>query len=81
MIWKIYTTAKDTRLASPTLTGKESSTSLNNTLPGSDFVIKGRGYGHGVGMSQYGAVEMAKQGKTYYEILMYYYPSIQLIGE
>ena len=77
----IYTTAKDTRLASPTLTGKESSTSLNNTLPGSDFVIKGRGYGHGVGMSQYGAVEMAKQGKTYYEILMYYYPSIQLIGE
>jgi|GEM_PF-399779 len=33
------------------------------------------GYGHGVGMSQYGANEMAKQGADYKEILSYYYNS------
>lgn len=32
-----------------------------------------KGYGHGVGMSQYGADYMARQGKTYIEILEHYY--------
>ena len=32
------------------------------------------GYGHGVGLSQYGADCLAKQGKTYKEILSHYYP-------
>ncbi len=36
---------------------------------GENFVIRGGGYGHGVGMSQNGANEMAKRGKTYLEIL------------
>ena len=36
-------------------------------------VIHGGGYGHGVGMSQYGADEMAKKGMNYKEILQYYY--------
>lgn len=36
----------------------------------------GRGYGHGVGMSQYGAQGMAKAGKSYKEILGYYYRGI-----
>lgn len=40
--------------------------------------ITTRGYGHGVGMSQYGANEMAKQGYTYEEILKYYYQDINL---
>lgn len=31
------------------------------------------GYGHGVGMSQYGANYMAKQGSDFKEILTYYY--------
>ncbi len=34
------------------------------------------GYGHGVGMSQYGANELARQGKTWQEILMWYYADI-----
>ncbi|MBQ3045550.1 MAG: SpoIID/LytB domain-containing protein [Clostridia bacterium] len=38
------------------------------------FVFKVYGYGHGVGMSQHGAMEMAKNGKTYTEILTHYYP-------
>ena len=37
-----------------------------------------RGYGHGVGMSQVGAEEMAKSGKTYEEILTHYYQGTQL---
>ena len=36
------------------------------------------GYGHGVGMSQYGADAMAVSGKTWQEILNYYYPGTTL---
>ncbi len=42
------------------------------------FAVTTRGYGHGVGMSQYGANAMALQGKTYAEILAYYYPGTVL---
>lgn len=45
---------------------------------GKNFLVKGRGYGHGVGMSQYGAMEMAKKGKNYREILQYYYPQVTI---
>ena len=38
------------------------------------FTFTVRGYGHGIGMSQYGAHYMAMQGKTYKEILLHYYP-------
>ena len=36
------------------------------------------GYGHGVGMSQYGANAMAKEGRDYKEILKHYYSGIQI---
>lgn len=36
-------------------------------------IINTKGFGHGVGMSQYGANALAKQNKTYDEILKYYY--------
>ncbi len=54
-------------------------TSVKSTLfdiekNGDDYLIRGRGYGHGVGMSQYGAVEMAKQGKLYRDIIGFYFP-------
>lgn len=38
-----------------------------------DFVLCGGGYGHGIGMSQCGAAQMAVQGAGYREILEYYY--------
>jgi stage II sporulation protein D len=38
-----------------------------------DLVIRGGGYGHGNGMSQCGAAEMASEGLDYREILEYYY--------
>ncbi|HHV65829.1 MAG TPA: SpoIID/LytB domain-containing protein [Peptococcaceae bacterium] len=37
------------------------------------FVFNGRGWGHGVGMSQWGAYNMAMQGYSYRDILAYYY--------
>lgn len=41
---------------------------------GNSYVFHGGGYGHGVGMSQNGANTMAKQGKTYQDILTFYFP-------
>ena len=43
----------------------------------SKVYITTRGYGHGVGLSQYGANEMAKLGYTYNEILKHYYKNIE----
>ncbi len=37
------------------------------------FVLRGGGFGHGTGMSQCGAAEMAREGKEYREILHHYY--------
>lgn len=45
------------------------------TLENEKIKITTRGYGHGVGMSQYGANGMANNGKGYVEILKHYYPS------
>lgn len=45
---------------------------------GSNVVINTKGYGHGVGMSQYGALAMAKKGYKYDQILKYYYQNIQI---
>jgi len=41
-------------------------------------VVSGRGYGHGVGMSQFGAYGQATAGRTYDEILTYYYTGVEL---
>jgi len=37
------------------------------------------GYGHGVGMSQFGADGMAKEGKIYTEILKHYYQGVEIV--
>lgn len=45
---------------------------------GENYVISGGGFGHGIGMSQTGANEMAKQGKDYREILNLFYNDITI---
>lgn len=45
---------------------------------GDDIVFKGRGYGHGIGLSQEGAMEMARQGYSFEDILRFYYHEIQI---
>ncbi|WP_280170433.1 SpoIID/LytB domain-containing protein [Priestia megaterium] len=47
---------------------------------GTFIVIKGKGSGHGIGMSQFGADTMATQGKNYKEILDFYYPTTLLVS-
>jgi len=43
---------------------------------GSSIVLTGRGWGHDVGMSQYGAKALAEKGRSYSNILAYYYAGI-----
>ena len=42
------------------------------------IIVTTRGYGHGVGMSQYGANGMAKAGYSYRDILLHYYPGVSI---
>ena len=44
------------------------------TVSGADLEIRGRGYGHGVGLCQAGAFEMATEGRSETEILSFYFP-------
>lgn len=46
---------------------------------GDDFVLQGRGWGHGVGLCQWGMAELARRGMSAQEILAYYYPSATLM--
>ena len=54
------------------------STDFTIELLGDKISITTKGYGHGVGMSQYGALGMAKSGFTYKEILSHYYQNTNL---
>ena len=42
------------------------------------FAFQGRGYGHGVGLCQWGARGMAREGYTWQEILLHYYPEVAI---
>ena len=55
------------------------STAFTLEYTGSSFLFTVTGFGHGVGMSQYGANVMAKSGADYREILAHYYPGTQLV--
>lgn len=54
------------------------STDFDITINESDIIITTRGYGHGVGMSQYGANGMAQDGYTYEKIVKYYYQNTEI---
>lgn len=43
------------------------------------IAISGSGFGHGTGMSQWGALHMANSGKTYREILTHYYTGVNIV--
>jgi stage II sporulation protein D len=45
---------------------------------GDTVIIEGRGYGHGVGMCQFGAMGMAMKGKSYRDILLHYYRGVKI---
>lgn len=54
------------------------STAFTMIPDGDTITVSTRGYGHRVGMSQYGADAMAASGCTYVEILTYYYQGVQI---
>ena len=45
---------------------------------GDQYVFEGRGFGHGVGLSQWGAHTMAQRGRSYREILRFYYTGVEI---
>ena len=47
-------------------------------VEGGSLVIKGKGFGHGVGMSQWGARAMAENGKSAEEIVKYFFKNIEI---
>ncbi|UTR06248.1 stage II sporulation protein D [Alkalihalobacillus sp. LMS6] len=47
-------------------------------MNGNQILIQTKGWGHGVGMSQFGANGMAKEGKTYKEIIEHYYSDVTI---
>lgn len=75
---------KELRLNNVTVSGRElrgllGLNSANFTLSiDEEVTIRTRGYGHGVGMSQYGARAMALDGAGYEEILKHYYTGIEI---
>ena len=46
---------------------------------GDSVLVWGKGYGHGIGMSQEGAIKMDNDGFTYQDILHFYYHGIRLM--
>jgi stage II sporulation protein D len=77
---KDFLRAEDFRLAIDSSGQDIKSTIFQIIDDGDKWVFaQGRGFGHGVGMCQCGAEEMARQGKTARQILSYYYPGSNII--
>ena len=58
--------------------GAASAETGSAAVPATAVVISGHGFGHGIGLSQWGAEERAAAGQTYTEILSFYYPGTEL---
>jgi stage II sporulation protein D len=54
------------------------STMFDARRSGDRYVFEGRGFGHGVGLSQWGAHEMARRGFGYHDILAFYYTDVAI---
>ena len=48
-------------------------------VDGDAVTFKGRGFGHGVGLSQWGAYRMAEEGRTAQQILQRYFPGVGIV--
>lgn len=63
-------------LTAKTINGTEKMTA--GAVTGDSITFNGHGWGHGLGLSQWGAKAMAEQGFTYEQILLHYYTGTQL---
>lgn len=80
-------TVESIKIGGVTLSGAEVRTLFSLRSPAFDltydngyFTFKSYGYGHGVGMSQYGANCMALDGKKYNEIIAHYYKGVSIVN-
>lgn len=78
---------KSAKIGDKTFTGQEirktlqlRSANFDVTFEDDKFTFTTRGYGHGVGLSQYGANYMAQTGSKYDEILLWYYKDCVLVS-
>ena len=74
-------TAASAANSGPAQTAQPTAAAARYTAPagsGALFLFSGHGWGHGVGMSQYGAYGFAQHGATYDQILAHYYPGTTL---
>lgn len=74
------------RIISTPITKVRSDLKLNSTFfstdsNAEDFILYGKGFGHGVGLCQEGGIEMARQGFSYVDILKYYYTSVFIVNQ
>ncbi len=76
---------KEIQVAGETIRGQDfrflyglNSSNFTYEINGGNIIFKCKGYGHGVGMSQWGANVMAKEGKNYEEILKHYYTGVEI---
>ena len=84
-VWDAAGYVQSITIAGQKLTGSEvrgalglRSACFSMAWDGAVFTVTTRGYGHGVGLSQYGAKAMAEGGSSWREILAYYFPGTQL---
>ena len=79
-LWVDGTTVNAARLRISLGSAKMRSTLLTNIVVDDQTVtLSGRGYGHGVGMPQWGAYALAKLGKSGEEIALHYYNGLQIV--
>ena len=84
-VWEPSGTVRQVNVGGVTLTGGQArkllglrSACFGVSVKGEEMTFHVTGYGHGVGMSQYGANAMARQGKDFEEILTWYYTGAQV---
>jgi len=56
------------------------STDFTLSRQGDSILFVGKGYGHGVGLCQWGALKMARDGKNYRDILSFFYPGTLILS-
>lgn len=84
-VWEPSGTVNTVKVGGVTLTGGQArkllglrSACFGVSVKGEEMTFHVTGHGHGVGMSQYGANAMARQGKDFEEILTWYYTGAQV---
>jgi stage II sporulation protein D len=75
---KLDVTASDLRLALGADRLASAWLTAEPVIEGDRVIFKGTGYGHGVGMDQWGAYAMAKEGKESEEIIKYFFKGISI---